>query len=96
MGQRDERFEVFGCSLKVHGHSVVQKLGDRDVIVIVLEELDHEHLVVLINRHIIFLRQEFGDRDVIVLEEAGDRSVIEEEVGDCGLEELGHCDVVGG
>ena len=84
-------------SLEVESHSTIQKLGDGDVIVISLSlqvEFNHQSVVVLVNGDVVILRQELGNRDVVLGEELGDGLVVEEETTDGGLEELCHSDVV--
>lgn len=52
------------CSLKVTGHRAVQKLSDGDVVVVVIQELDHQVVIVLVNRnvllHFVVLLQELS------------------------------------
>ena len=53
-------------SLEVAGHGAVEEFGDGDVVVVVLEEFNHQHVVVLVDRHVVLLSQELSDRNVVI------------------------------
>lgn len=53
-------------SLKVTRHGAVEEFGDRNVVVVVLEEFNHQHVVVLVDRYVVLLSQELSDRNVVI------------------------------
>ena len=55
-----------GRSLKVARHGAVEEFGDGNVVVVVIEEFNHQHVVVLVDRHVVLLSQELSDRNVVI------------------------------
>ena len=68
--------------------TVVEEFSHRDITVLRLQELDHKHLVVLVDSDVL------GDLVIARVKELGYGLVIKKEVRDGHLEELCDADVV--
>ena len=71
---------------------VVKELCNGDFIVIMFQEFDHESIIIFVNREVsgltIILLEELGHRNIILVNELINGSVVEQEVRDNHLEEL--------
>jgi hypothetical protein len=88
--------ELRHCGVQVLVHSAIEELSDSDIVAALLEELSDCSIVAA-------LVEELGHRDVVVLEELGDRGVevvcqgdamLRMVAGEYLVEELSDCDVV--
>ena len=83
---------------------MVEEFGHGDIILwllLLLQELDHQHLVVLVNGdvslHIVASVQELSDRDVVLsfLEEVVNCLLVQKEGTNSGVQESGSWNAVG-